>query len=589
MGSSMASHSGLPNQHWWIVGGVCSTSAACTAIMIPLLGRVFKRRHTNRFMTVQDEVAGSFARIDTDHNRSISVNDFRAALGVVGARDDLTTSIFQALDADHSGEVHVDEFLNATTVLLQGSFAERVRFAFDLIDTEHTGVVTKAQFMRFSKMAITDGVAQSFFDPEEVFDSMDSQRSGAITFEQYLMAMEQSPLARRTPRHRPGAVYFGHASFDLVMRLMLCIHHSLTCVDDVCKRTDVVQRRLPSMRVGDQKLEWTEDGANIFRSLRAMYNISETAFVQSLGVERFIAALMVGQLTTFTALASTGKSGSTFFETYDGKYLLKIIPKREYMKLRKFLPRYYEHVTGVQGTLMCLLMGMYKFTLPKRGRIRVIMMVNAFSSCRVQQMFDMKGATFGRNLLQGDEDPYTTPTQQLDGDVVRSNRRFRLGSRREEIMLLLRRDTEFLASEGLYDYSLIMALHSASDSTTRCRTPLSFHTCPSNGSFCRSSSSSSSSCSSDGSSHDEVDDYASLCLIDFLTRYTLRRAVEWYFKSLTVAFRESVSACPPRYYAARLQSFIANVTRGSHHHHHHHHHDHHNKGESEEHSLCDMD
>jgi 1-phosphatidylinositol-4-phosphate 5-kinase len=57
-----------------------------------------------------------------------------------------------------------------------------------------------------------------------------------------------------------------------------------------------------------------------------------------------MASLMLGEVNSMTSLTSQGKSGSFFYYTADGKYMLKTIQYREYKFLRKILKDYYHYI-----------------------------------------------------------------------------------------------------------------------------------------------------------------------------------------------------------------------------------------------------
>lgn len=48
---------------------------------------------------------------------------------------------------------------------------------------------------------------------------------------------------------------------------------------------------------------------------------------------------------TLTELCSTGKSGSFFYYTTDGKFMLKTIRKDEFKLMKSILKQYYDHLT----------------------------------------------------------------------------------------------------------------------------------------------------------------------------------------------------------------------------------------------------
>lgn len=71
-------------------------------------------------------------------------------------------------------------------------------------------------------------------------------------------------------------------------------------------------------------------------------------------------SLMMGEVTSFTGLTSQGKSGSFFYYTADGKYMLKTIQYREYKKLRGLLKSYYEYIKHNPNTLITKFFGLHK-------------------------------------------------------------------------------------------------------------------------------------------------------------------------------------------------------------------------------------
>ena len=51
-------------------------------------------------------------------------------------------------------------------------------------------------------------------------------------------------------------------------------------------------------------------------------------------------------------LFSEGKSGSFFYFSNDGKYLIKTIPHRELLSLIRMLPQYVDHIQAQPFTLL---------------------------------------------------------------------------------------------------------------------------------------------------------------------------------------------------------------------------------------------
>lgn len=61
----------------------------------------------------------------------------------------------------------------------------------------------------------------------------------------------------------------------------------------------------------------------------------------SLGPEQILGNLLVGNLSSLSEKISDGKSGSFFFYSHDGKFLVKTIHDSEKNTLKQILPYYY--------------------------------------------------------------------------------------------------------------------------------------------------------------------------------------------------------------------------------------------------------
>ena len=69
---------------------------------------------------------------------------------------------------------------------------------------------------------------------------------------------------------------------------------------------------------------------------------------------------MMGEVNSMTSLTSQGKSGSFFYYTADGKYMLKTIQYREYKFLRQILEDYYYYIKKNPETLITKFYGLHK-------------------------------------------------------------------------------------------------------------------------------------------------------------------------------------------------------------------------------------
>lgn len=69
---------------------------------------------------------------------------------------------------------------------------------------------------------------------------------------------------------------------------------------------------------------------------------------------------MRGELTSFNELISSGKSGSFFYYSANGKFILKTISKEEFQVMLSILPNYFNHLKENPKTLMCRYYGLHK-------------------------------------------------------------------------------------------------------------------------------------------------------------------------------------------------------------------------------------
>ena len=81
----------------------------------------------------------------------------------------------------------------------------------------------------------------------------------------------------------------------------------------------------------------------IFNNIRRYLGFEKDAFISSISPQDFITELMISSQTIFEELCSTGKSGSLFYYTRDGKFIVKTIGRGEYKFLKKIkiLCHYY--------------------------------------------------------------------------------------------------------------------------------------------------------------------------------------------------------------------------------------------------------
>ena len=106
---------------------------------------------------------------------------------------------------------------------------------------------------------------------------------------------------------------------------------------------------------------------------------------------------------------SSGKSGSFFYYSANGQYLVKTISNAEFKFFRSVLKGYYQHVKENPNTLISRIYGLYKIRFNKKQRNRrvdipFVIMNNLFCTTKkIDMRYDLEGSTAGRRtVFKGD-------------------------------------------------------------------------------------------------------------------------------------------------------------------------------------------
>ena len=205
----------------------------------------------------------------------------------------------------------------------------------------------------------------------------------------------------------------------------------------------------------------------IFNNIRKYLGFEKEAFISSISPQDFITELMISSQTIFEELCSTGKSGSLFYYTRDGSFIVKTISKGEYKFLKKILPNYFRHLKENPLSLLPKFLGCYQLIRKikkNKQKFNFIVMMNVFNTSKtINVRYDLKGSKIGRKVLKG-----TTEDLKLlnkgdialkDLDLEERNERVYIGEKREILMIQLKKDSVFLYKNGAIDYSLLLGIH----------------------------------------------------------------------------------------------------------------------------------
>lgn len=212
--------------------------------------------------------------------------------------------------------------------------------------------------------------------------------------------------------------------------------------------------------------EWAPE---IFDNIRKLYGISKDSYVRSISPQEFITEMMISSTTKIEQLVSTGKSGSMFYYTKDGKFIIKTISKSEYDFLKTILPDYFLYIINNESTLVPKFYGCYELIIKKNNsnnKLYFVTINNLFSTNEIHLRYDLKGSTISRKvlplnheILEGEK--YSISLKDLD---FKDNTKFLyFGENKNLILDQISKDIKFLESKNIIDYSLLVGIQYSND------------------------------------------------------------------------------------------------------------------------------
>ncbi|KAL5715676.1 1-phosphatidylinositol-4-phosphate 5-kinase [Ranunculus cassubicifolius] len=274
-------------------------------------------------------------------------------------------------------------------------------------------------------------------------------------------APQPSPCCFMGEGKKPGQMISkGHKNYDLMLNLQLGIRYSIGKHGSVLRKLSQADfdprekfwTRFPTegskVTPPHQSVEfrWKDYCPLVFRHLRDLFNIDPADYM-----------LAICGNDALRELSSPGKSGSVFYLTQDDRFMIKTVKKSEVKVLLRMLPSYYQHMSRYESSLVTKFFGVHCVKPIGGQKTRFIVMGNLFcSEYRIHRRFDLKGSSYGRTTDKPDaEIDETTTLKDLDLNFV-----FRLQRAWfQEVIIQIDRDCEFLETERIMDYSLLVGVH----------------------------------------------------------------------------------------------------------------------------------
>jgi Ca2+-binding EF-hand superfamily protein len=393
------------------------------------------------------------------------------------------------------------------------------------------------------------------------------KKSEALKEEEKQLEYMRDITAVNVPRPRKSGAYvfFGHQNWNLVLNMMLGIQMAVRSVidnhnDQLTSKDfklkyyfELVPRRTHDDKNAFKICKFFDYAPSVFCEIRKLYGIKNEEYLRSIGPETMLNNLIKGAIRSLAELTSTGKSGSFFYFSADGKYTLKTIPREEFHFLRDILRNYYEHLTSNPNTLIIKFYGLHKIRFEKsRGtqkKVYFTIMANVFHTHReIHLRYDLKGSTYGRSTP--DEDPSVA---KKDLNIIKTGDKLVLTKPFAEFFLSqITKDCKFFEANNIIDYSLLIGMHNlGSDVVEKTHVPLSIESSGHKKYFEEKFNHREGLMSADGRF------IYFIGIIDILTQFNSRKKMEYVVKR--VAYGKGISAVPPKQYSERFQKFMASI------------------------------
>jgi len=171
--------------------------------------------------------------------------------------------------------------------------------------------------------------------------------------------------------------------------------------------------------------------------------------------------------------AQGGKSSVLFAKTMDDRYVIKQLTKSEKQSVLEYAPEYFKYVSASEGGKSCLakIVGIYQVQIEypngrapsfwKDGVMDFIIMENLLHGWEVQSIYDLKGSERDRYANET-EARNGGPTVLLDDnlrEIIRTSPTLVSPAAFLTLQQSLCDDTNFLASLGVMDYSLLVGFN----------------------------------------------------------------------------------------------------------------------------------
>lgn len=346
---------------------------------------------------------------------------------------------------------------------------------------------------------------------------------------------------------KDGEVVFkGHRNWEIVLSIQFGLRYTSELLDDSDgvepTQKDYAESLAFDFNPVDEHhsvfdvnkfAKWVHPAPFVYRLVRQKFGVSEHDFLDSTCSESRV-----------RELPTPGKSGALFYITDDEKYFMKTIQHIEEKMLVSMLPSYYRHVSNNPDTLLTKYLAHFSVQTRRDRHIRMVVMASIFTDqVFIDRKYDLKGSTYKRyaSPAQLQSENVTLKDQDFDDPI------FFRPEVLERIMDQLAKDSQFLESHSVMDYSLLLGLSdmmSVEDASYKTAFGPNEDDAPYFVGYQK-----------DKQGHKSG---VRVCMgiIDFLQRFRVRKKVEYGCRVMQSCSSSAASVAPPHLYRERFMAFL---------------------------------
>ena len=175
----------------------------------------------------------------------------------------------------------------------------------------------------------------------------------------------------------------------------------------------------------------------------------------------------------FKAGEGSGRSGSFFFFSHDKRWIIKTMTDGELGYFLKRIDAFCAYFQENKRSQLAKIMGVFTVSSDNFADVHVVLMENTMQLRNPEQLklvFDLKGSTHGRRTKKVEKPSTTLKDVNFEQMKAANTNEFLLISRKQDRSALfdaIRADAMFLRSQGLIDYSLLLAVEADPGSAPR--------------------------------------------------------------------------------------------------------------------------